>query len=92
MANNLFITYDLIKTKDYAAVYDAIKSLGNWAVPTESNWYVNCSYSAEDAAKIVRAVMDSDDKLIVVDATNNSAYWYNLSDEISNQIQTEWYK
>ena len=29
MANNLFITYDLIKTKDYAAVYDAIKSLGN---------------------------------------------------------------
>ncbi|XJA53672.1 hypothetical protein AB2G54_00130 [Escherichia coli] len=57
MANNLFITYDLIKTKDYAAVYDAIKSLGNWALTTESNWYVNCSYSAEDAAKIVRAVM-----------------------------------
>lgn len=92
MANNLFITYDLIKTKDYAAVYDTIKSLGNWAVPTESNWYVNCSYSAEDAAKIVRAVMDSDDKLIVVDATNNTAYWYNLSDEVSNQILTEWYK
>ncbi|WP_106486082.1 hypothetical protein, partial [Escherichia coli] len=59
---------------------------------TESNWYVNCSYSAEDAAKIVRAVMDSDDKLIVVDATNNSAYWYNLSDEVSNQILTEWNK
>ncbi|WP_309486049.1 hypothetical protein [Escherichia coli] len=52
----------------------------------------NCSYSAEDAAKIVRAVMDSDDKLIVVDATNNSAYWYNLSDEVSNQILTEWNK
>ncbi len=36
--------------------------------------------------------MDSDDKLIVVDATNNSAYWYNLSDEVSNQILTEWNK
>lgn len=36
--------------------------------------------------------MDSDDKLIVVDATNNLVYWYNLSDEVSNQIQTEWYK
>lgn len=92
MANNLFITYDLIKTKDYAAVHDAIKSLGNWAIPTESNWYVNCSYSAEDAAKIVRGVMDGDDKLIVVDATNNSAYWYNLSDEVSKQILTEWHK
>lgn len=31
MANNLFVAYDLIKTKDYEAVYKAIKSLGNWA-------------------------------------------------------------
>lgn len=28
MANNLFVTYDLIKTKNYPAVYEAIKSLG----------------------------------------------------------------
>jgi hypothetical protein len=31
MANNLFITYDLIKTKDYPAVHEAIKALGSWA-------------------------------------------------------------
>ena len=70
MANNLFVTYDLIKTKNYPAVHDAIKSLGSWAKVTESNWYVN---SAQDAAKKVMAAMDNDDKLIVVDATNNSA-------------------
>lgn len=51
MANNLFITYDLIKTKDYAAVHNAIKTLGGWAKVTESNWYVNSSFSAEEAAK-----------------------------------------
>ncbi|BEA38938.1 TPA: hypothetical protein ACGJO3_000961 [Escherichia coli] len=90
MANNLFITYDLIKTKDYAAVHAAIKTLGNWAKATESNWYVNSVYSVENAAKIVKAAMDNDDRLIVVDATNNNAYWYNLPDEVAARIRAEW--
>ncbi|WP_247143699.1 hypothetical protein [Escherichia coli] len=92
MANNLFITYDLIKTKDYPAVYEAIKALGNWAKVTESNWYVNSNYSADDAAQKVRAAMDNDDKLIVVDAKNNSASWYNLLPAVSNHLQNEWNK
>lgn len=92
MANNLFVTYDLIKTKDYPAVHEAIKSLGNWAKVTESNWYVNSNYSVDDAVIKVRAVMDNDDKLIVVDATNNSARWYNLSVAVENQIQDQWNK
>ncbi|WP_314419012.1 hypothetical protein [Pseudescherichia vulneris] len=92
MANNLFITYDLIKTKDYAAVHAAIKTLGNWAKVTESNWYVNSMYSVEEAANKVRAAMDSDDKLIVVDAKNNSACWFNLAPAAENQIQNEWNK
>lgn len=92
MANNLFVTYDLIKTKDYPAVHAAIKSLGGWAKVTESNWYVNSNYTAEAAAKLVRAAMDNDDKLIVVDATNNSFYSYNLSDEVINKMQSCWNK
>lgn len=92
MANNLFVTYDLIKTKNYPAVHDAIKSLGNWAKVTESNWYVSSLYSAHDAAKKVKATMDNDDKLIVVDATNNTASWYNLSPEVNSYIQGEWHK
>ena len=92
MANNLFVTYDLIKTKDYPAVHEAIKALGAWAKVTESNWYVNSIYSAQDADKKVRAAMDSDDKLIVVDATNNSASWYNLPVAVENQIKDQWNK
>ncbi|EOW6719539.1 hypothetical protein ACOZ07_000189 [Cronobacter dublinensis] len=92
MADNLFITYDLIKTKNYPAVHDAIKSLGSWAKVTESNWYVNSNYSAQDAAKKVMAAMDNDDKLIVVDSTNNSASWYNLTKEVENHIKDQWYK
>ena len=92
MANNLFVTYDLINTKDYPAVHEAIKSLGNWAKVTESNWYVNSNYSVEDAAKKVKAAMDNDDKLIVIDATNNSCYWYNLLSTEESKIQNEWNK
>lgn len=90
MANNLFVTYDLIKTKDYPAVHEAIKSLGGWAKVTESNWYVNSNYTAEQAAKLVRAAMDNDDKLIVVDAKNNAFYSYNLTDEVIKHMQLYW--
>lgn len=91
MANNLFVTYDLIKTKDYEAVYKAIKSLGNWAKVTESNWYVNSAYTSEQAAKIVKAAMDNDDKLIVVDAKNNSFHCYNISPEVLKYMQDRWH-
>jgi hypothetical protein len=91
MANNLFVTYDLIKTKDYEAVYKAIKSLGNWAKVTESNWYVNSAYTTEQAARIVRAAMDNDDKLIVVDAKNNSFHCYNILPEVVKFMQNHWY-
>ena len=53
MANNLFVTYDLIKTKNYPAVYEAIKSLGVAVKVTESNRYVNSHYNSEQAAQIV---------------------------------------
>ena len=92
MANNLFVTYDLIKTKNYPAVYEAIKSLGVAVKVTESNWYVNSHYNSEQAAQIVHKAMDSDDKLIVVDATNNYAYWYNIRKAVENHIQDQWYK
>ncbi|EPB9899384.1 hypothetical protein ACRWP0_002745 [Escherichia coli] len=92
MANNLFVTYDLIKTKNYPAVYEAIKSLGVAVKVTESNRYVNSHYNSEQAAQIVHKAMDSDDKLIVVDATNNYAYWYNISSETSQYMQSVWYK
>ena len=88
----MFNSKEQINNKDYPAVYEAIKALGNWAKVTESNWYVNSNYSADDAAQKVRAAMDNDDKLIVVDAKNNSASWYNLLPAVSNHLQNEWNK
>lgn len=93
MANNLFISYDLNSPRqDYEAVIEEIKYLGSWAKVQKSYWYVNTNSSAEEAAKKVWAKMDNNDSLIVVDTTNNDAYWFGLSDEVGKHIQDQWRK
>ncbi len=93
MANNLFVSYDLHEPgKNYEAVIEAIKALGNWAKVHYSLWYVNSNLTAKQVAERVRATMDANDKLLVIDASNNDAYWYNLDTEVSDFIQQNWHK
>lgn len=93
MANNLFVSYDLHEPgKNYEAVIEAIKALGNWAKAHYSLWYVKSDLTAKQVAEHVRATMDANDKLLVIDTTNNDAYWYNLDQEVSDFIQQNWYK
>lgn len=89
--NNLFVSYDLMQQgQHYEAVIAEIKKLGSWAKVNYSLWYVNSQLSASEAAKRVWAVMDSNDKLIVIDSTNNNATWHNLTEEVSNHIKDQW--
>ena len=91
MANNLFISYDLHSPgQDYEKVADAIKGLGSWAKVQYSLWYVKSGLSASEAGEKVCSVMDSNDSLIVIDATNNFASWHNLGQEVSDFIKTHW--
>jgi hypothetical protein len=93
MANNLFISYDLMNPgQRYPQVEAAIKQLGAWAKVHFSLYYVNSASTAEQAAKHVWASMDANDKLIVVDATNNVAYWFNLPADVAEQISTQWHR
>lgn len=92
MANNLFISYDLHSPgQDYEKVADAIKGLGTWAKVQYSLWFVKSRLSASDAGKKVWSVMDSNDSLIVIDATNNFASWYNLGEEVSDFMKKHWH-
>lgn len=91
MANNLFVSYDLFSPgQDYSKVIDAIKALGSWAKVQKSVWYVNSTFTAEQAVAKVWATMDSNDSLIVIDASNNSAFWQNLPDNVATHIQQQW--
>jgi hypothetical protein len=91
--NNLFISYDLnTPGQDYSRVIEAIKALGGWAKVQKSLWYVKTTLSASEALNRIRPTLDRNDSLIVVDATNKTATWHGLSDEVSDYIISSWIK
>ena len=70
MAYNLFVAYDLMAPgQNYDAVRDAIKSLGQWHQFQYSLFYVHTEHGAAEAFKIVGRAVDSNDRLIVIDAS-----------------------
>lgn len=92
MATNLFISYDLFKpNQHYEAVISEIKTLGSWASIHKSLWYVDSPLTAQEAEQRVWAKMDSNDKLIVVDASHNQAAWNNLPDNVSQFVKDRWH-
>lgn len=91
MLNNLFISYDLNSPgQSYDKVIEKIKSLGSWAKVQKSFWYVKSEYSSTQAVDIVWPMMDSNDSLIVIDATNHNASWQGLSTEVAEHIIKKW--
>lgn len=93
MSNNLFISYDLNSpTQDYGAVIEVIKSLGPWASVQKSLWHVKSDKTAEEALNIVKEKADGNDSIIVMDTSNNSAYWVNISEEVTKHMQDQWNK
>lgn len=89
--HNLLISYDLIApTKNYNAVAEAIQRLGTAVRPNLSHWFVDSAYTAEQAAKAMVAVLDANDKLMIVDAKANAAVWYNLGPDTAQFIQARW--
>lgn len=91
MANNLFVSYDLIaEGQNYDRVATAIKSLGSWAKVHKSLWYVNSSYTASQAVDQLKSAIDRNDKVLVVDASNNNAAWNHLDPQVDAHIKTQW--
>lgn len=64
------ITYDLNSPgRDYNPLYDKIKSLGANFHPLESTWFLESSNTAHFISESLRAVMDENDSLFVVEIT-----------------------
>lgn len=81
------ISYDLKKPgKDYAALHESIKKLGNWCHPVDSTWYIKTPMTAEAIRDTLRAVMDQSDALIVTVASAPGA-WFGLDDQVSAWLQ-----
>ncbi len=92
------VTYDLKSmSKDYSALYDAIKSCGEWIHPLESVWIVDVSkrhLNADQITDILRAHMTQDDTLFVcqIDGMNRNGWmarnawqWLHNHEQRSNE-------
>ena len=72
MGSNLLISFSLQQPKQtYDEVIDTIHALGDWAKVDDCVLYVHSSCSANQACARLWAVMNPQDRLVVVDATNN---------------------
>lgn len=93
MSNNLFISYDLNSPgQNYNVVANAIKALGDWAKVQKSFWYVKSNLTAEQAVSKIWTVMDRNDSLIAIDATNRNAAWQGIDPSVAKHMKDNWFK
>lgn len=93
MANNLFISYDLMNPgQNYEKVATAIKSLGTASKLLLSLWYVKSDYTADQARDVVAKAVDANDKILVVDVTNRRAVPRNIDSAAWKVVLDNWIK
>lgn len=94
MAYNLFIAYDLMSPgQNYDAVRDAIKSLGSWHQFQFSLFYVHTDLAPDKAYLEVQRCLDSNDRLAVINADNETgafvSNWDHPPIDAINEIWSE---
>lgn len=91
MANNYIISYDLISPgQPYRHVQDAIESCGAWGKLEFSLYYVNSSLSINQVSNTIRAVMDENDSLVVVNVSKGEFKCFNVDQDALKQMQDHW--
>ena len=66
----ILISYDLkCPGRDYTALYESIKSLGEWWHYLGSVWIIKSDRNVTQIAQILRTKIDENDLLFVVDIT-----------------------
>ena len=89
MNNHVFISFEFNRPdRTYDRVVFVVKSLGEtWAEVHFAHWYVNTSLSAHEVCDRLKPVLSDNDKLVVIDATNNKAAWVNLGVDAANHLR-----
>lgn len=81
------ITYDLRSPgQNYSALYEAIKSFGTYAKPTESQWIVKSQLTSREIYNRLAPHLDSND-LIFVAAIDLADVWWVLSKPVADWVK-----
>ena len=87
--NNLFISYDLHPPgQHYQRVSAAIEAIGGAVKVHLSLYYVKTSIPVAEVERRIWAAMDSNDRLVVIDA--KAARWQNLLIPAANFMTHQW--
>ena len=83
----LLISYDLrAPGRNYDDVYKQLKSYDNWWKNLESVWIVVTSKSPSQVRDDLKVLVDSNDKILVVDISDQSSAWRGFSDSGSKWL------
>lgn len=89
MANNLFVSYDLMSPgQNYARITAAIEAIGGYIKVHYSLYYLHTNYTAEQVRNHIAQSMDSNDKLVVIDAAG--AIGHNMPPSVWDVLANNW--
>ena len=92
-ARNIFVAFELLRPeKGDDRIQAAVEAFGVvWARINRNVFYLHGELDAAYVGSKVRAAMNMDDKLVVIDATKNDARWYNIKPEVSQFLMNNWH-
>ncbi|MBF4508419.1 SinR family protein [Flavobacterium sp. JLP] len=87
MKKTYLIGYDLNKSgQDYKTLIEEIKKLGLWWHCLDSTWIIKSESNATDIRNYLKKFIDTNDKLLVVRLSGESA-WVGFSDDCSKWLK-----
>jgi hypothetical protein len=92
-SRNVFISFQqLHPEKGDDKVREMIESFGcSWAKLAQGMYYMHGEFDAQYVGNKIWGTLNMDDKLVVVDSTNNDARWYNVKPEVSQFMMDNWH-
>ncbi len=85
------VTYDLKKPEtsaDYENLITQIKSYDSWAKPEYSTWLIKANKTTQSIFNELSPHTDGNDKLLVVDVTNDPWWSKNLPTDVVTWMKT----
>jgi len=78
--NRLLISYDLVSSgQNYSQISSYLSGMEESSKPLESLWVIKTSKThLQVRDEIMNNFLDSNDKLLVIDITNDVSSWYNI--------------
>lgn len=90
MKRTYLISYDLgmpETSTDYAKLISHIKSLGAWATPLKSQWFVVSEKTTSEIRTNLKNFIDTNDKILVLDVTDDDWATWGIDKEVTSWMK-----